>query len=134
MTHDHSALDIIRGNIKNLLLWLVIVWVFVALVEEIIFRGFLLTRLIDLFAIHRFGYALSLSLSSLLFGLSHWYQGKSGVVSTSFIGVLLGIILIWNKFNLWLPILTHGFIDTVGPILIYINADIKLKSQTQKSI
>jgi membrane protease YdiL (CAAX protease family) len=39
----------------------------------------------------------------------------------------MGILFIWSGYNLWLPILTHGFIDTVGLTMIYLNADKKLK-------
>ena len=70
-------------------------------------------------------------ISSVLFGLAHWYQGKSGVLSTGIVGAVLGILFIASGFNLWLPILTHGFIDTVGLFLIYVNADKTLKERVK---
>jgi membrane protease YdiL (CAAX protease family) len=65
--------------------------------------------------------------SSTLFGLAHWYQGPSGVLSTAVVGVFMGIIFIWAGFNLWVVIFTHAFIDTISLVLVYSNQDRKLK-------
>ncbi len=124
---DHGVFKNLRGDIKNLLIWLVTVWVLVAFLEEIIFRGFLMSELANLTDKSLLAVVVNLILSSVIFGLAHWYQGKSGALSTGIIGVLMGILFIWGGYNLWLPILTHGFIDTFGLTMIYLNADKKLK-------
>ena len=128
---DHSAFEGLRGNLKNLLLVLVMVWVLVAFVEEIIFRGYMMGDIAELIGISKVALAVNLILSSFLFGLAHWYQGKSGALSTGIVGAVLGILFIASGFNLWLPILTHGFVDTVGLFLIYINADKFLKERVK---
>jgi len=130
-TTDHSAFEGLRGNLLNFLLLLVTVWILVAFVEEIIFRGYMMGEIVELIGASKGALAVNVVLSSVLFGLAHWYQGKSGALSTGIIGALLGILFIAGGFNLWLPILTHGFIDTVGLFLIYINADKILKERVK---
>lgn len=120
---DLSPFDHLRGNLKALLTWLLIVWFLVVFIEEIIFRGFLMLELRRLLGDSQQGMFINLALTSVLFGLAHWYQGPSGILGTGFVGFLLGWIFIRNGFNLWLPILVHGFIDTIGLTLIYFNAD-----------
>ena len=57
---------------------------------------------------------------SLLFGLGHFYQGPAGMIGSSVSGLLFGALyLTWGR-NLWLPILAHGFSDTIGLALIYL--------------
>lgn len=128
---DHSLFESLRGNLKNFLLLLVTVWILVAFLEEVIFRGYMMGDIAELFGTSKPALAINLILTSILFGLAHWYQGKSGALSTGIIGAVLGILFINSGFNLWLPILTHGFIDTVGLFLIYINADKFLKERVK---
>lgn len=128
---DHSAFDNLRGNIRNFLLVLVTVWLLVAFVEEIIFRGYMMGDIAELIGTSKAALAVNVIVSSILFGLAHWYQGKSGVLSTGIIGAVLGTLFIANGFNLWLPILTHGFIDTAGLFMIYISADKYLKERVR---
>ena len=128
-TTDHSAFEGLRGNLRNFLFVLLLVWILVAFAEEIIFRGYVMGDMAELMGTSNAALTINLLVSSILFGLAHWYQGRSGALSTGVIGVLLGILFIASDFNLWLPILTHGFIDTVGLFLIYINADKILKER-----
>lgn len=128
MPLDLSAFDAIRGNAGALAAWLAIVWVLVVFTEEVIFRGFLMTELRKVLGERPAMLAANLAAMAVLFGLAHWYQGASGVLATGIVGLLLGIVFVRARFNLWLPILVHGFIDTVGLTLIYLNADHYLKA------
>jgi hypothetical protein len=130
-TTDHSAFEGLRGNLRNFLFVLLLVWILVAFMEEIIFRGYLMGEIAELIGKSDAALAVNVILSSILFGLAHWYQGKSGALSTGIMASILGILFIAGGFNLWLPILTHGFIDTVGLFLIYINADKILKERVR---
>jgi membrane protease YdiL (CAAX protease family) len=121
--HDVSAVEGVRGSWKSLLGWLVMVWVVVALIEEGLYRGFLMTELVHVTGTGLLGLGISLVISSVVFSLSHSYQGRSGTWSTGIIGSLLGLIFILSGFNLWLAIFTHGFIDTISLILMYFKAD-----------
>jgi membrane protease YdiL (CAAX protease family) len=115
--HDHSIVEGIRHSWLTLAQWLLVVWLLVAPVEEIIFRGFLLKQL-SVVLPGGVATAVALVVSSVVFGLSHLYQGRSGALSTALVGSFLGMLFIWSGYSLWLPIITHGVIDTVGLVLI----------------
>lgn len=125
--HDHSIINAVKGNWKIYLQWLVIVWLLVAILEEAIFRGYFILGLTSLIGEDVLAIMLSILFSSMVFGLSHGYQNKCGILSTGVVGVILGIIFVLSEFNLWLVIFTHGFIDTMGISLIAIGYDQKLK-------
>jgi uncharacterized protein len=126
---DHSMFDGLRGNLKSFLLMLMVVWVVVAFVEEVIFRGYMMGEIITIFGDSKPVVGAALVLTSVIFGLAHWYQGRSGALSTGIIGFMMGLIFIYAGYNLWLPILTHGFIDTAGLFLIYANLDKTLQER-----
>lgn len=117
---DLSAYDNIRGNIPNYLLMLLVGWVVGGFIEEILFRGFLVTRISRLLGDTRTAQWLAILLTSMTFGFSHLYQGWSGVISTALISVILGIIFIKSGRVLWYSILTHGFINLVSLTLIFL--------------
>jgi len=125
---DLSAYDNIRGNFPNYLIMLMVGWVVGGFIEEILFRGFLITRLLRLFTNTNTGNWFAIVLTSTVFGFSHLYQGWSGVISTGLIAALFGIIFIKNNKILWYSILTHGFVNVVGLTLIYLNLDKYLSS------
>jgi hypothetical protein len=127
--HDHSVIDAVKGNWKVFLQWMLMVWILVAVIEEGIYRGYLMTEMMDLLGAGSIALVINLLYSSMVFGLSHGYQGSSGMLSTGIVGVILGGIFILSGFNLWLVIFTHGFIDTIGIGLIAIGGDEYLKKQ-----
>ena len=122
-SHDHSLVEGVRGSWRTLLQWLIAVWLLVAVLEEGIYRGFLMTEFARLAGLGSVAITINLLLTSIVFGLSHGYQGRSGIVSTGIIGFILGTIFVLSSFNIWLAIATHGFIDTIGLALIAVGAD-----------
>lgn len=125
---DLSDFETIRGNLTVYLTWLLIGWVVGGFLEEMLFRGFFITRIALLFSNERSGNLAGLGLSSLIFGFSHLYQGWSGVISTGLIAVLLGTIFIRNKKNIWVNVFTHGFINFIGLTVLYLDVDKYLSS------
>lgn len=121
--HDHSALENVKGNWKAFLQWMAIVWIFVVFLEEGIYRGFLITETSTILGKDFWGLVANIVFTSIVFGLSHGYQNRCGIISTGFVGLILGCVFVWSDFNLWLAIFTHGFIDTIGIGLIAINGD-----------
>lgn len=120
---DLSSLDSLRGNIGLSALMLLVGWVVGGFLEEVTFRGFMITKLREVFGDNSIKTVLYLLLSAIPFGLAHMYQGWSGVISTGTIGLLIAIIYVRSKSNLWLAVFTHGFTNTVGITLIYTNWD-----------
>ena len=121
--HDHSVVADVRGSWKAFGLWLLLVWLVVAPLEEIVFRGFLMTEIARVVGTSPWATLLNVLLASIVFGLAHGYQGRSGMVSTGVLGAVLGWVFVASGFDLWLAILAHGFIDTVGIALIALGAD-----------
>jgi membrane protease YdiL (CAAX protease family) len=114
-----TRFDDIRGNLPMLMGWLGVVWTLAAFGEEMIFRGYLMNRISDLVGSGRAGWIAALLGSSLIFGVGHAYQGLAGVIGTTEVGLLLGILYLMNKRNLWMNIVCHGLIDSISLISLY---------------
>lgn len=125
--HDHAVVDGVRGSWRAFALWMLVVWLLVAPLEEIVFRGFLMSETARLLGTSPWATAVNVVLGAVVFGLAHGYQGRSGVLSTGVAGALLGLVFVASGFDLWLAILTHGFIDTVGIALIAVGGDRALR-------
>jgi len=135
LTHklpDTSVAAGAQGNLENLAFWLLTAWLLAAVLEETIYRGFLINETTRILGTGPTAILLALLFSSAVFGLSHWYQGRSGILSTGSIGLLLGILFLASGFNIWLPILTHGFIDTAALLMTFWNAEPKLRQMVWK--
>ena len=106
----------IAGNGKIALLALLLVWTLAAFGEEIVYRGYLLTRAADIGRRSTMAYWLGIVLVSVLFGYGHYYKGPSGIIDSGIAGLILGTAYMLAGRNLLACILTHGFIDTFGVI------------------
>lgn len=131
-SHDHSIVEKVKGNWLAFVQWIIIVWVFVALLEEGLYRGFLMTEIAKMVGTSDVALAINVLVTSIIFGLSHGYQNRSGIVSTGVVGAILGSIFVLSDFNIWLAVFTHGFIDTVGISLIAIGKDKTLRDKLWK--
>jgi uncharacterized protein len=116
---NNSRFENLRGHLPVLLGWLSAVWTMVAFGEEMVFRGYLMNRIADLVGRSRTGWISALIGSSLIFGLAHGYQGLAGVISTAEVGLLLGILYLISKRNLWINIVCHGAFDSISLIALY---------------
>jgi len=114
-----SGFHAITGNLAVALRWLVIVWTFAAVGEEVGYRGYLLTRAADVGVRSKTAYWLGVLLVSVLFGIGHYYKGPSGMVDSAMAGLVLGAAYLLSGRNLWACILAHGFIDTFGVIALF---------------
>ena len=87
-------------------------WVFAAITagvcEEILFRGFFLFYLGQLFPM--LSITVLVILSSLFFGIAHLYQGWRGIVATGIVGAVLALAYTLTG-SLLLPIVAHSLID-----------------------
>jgi membrane protease YdiL (CAAX protease family) len=83
--------------------------VLVSISEEVIFRGYLIVRLV---AVSR-SRLLAVLLSTLIFASGHGYQGASGVAAVFMIGLVLSCVYLWRK-SLVAPIVMHFMQDFLG--------------------
>ncbi len=101
---EEIAFILPRTNTERLF-W-VILSVTAGICEETGFRGYVLTKL-NLFTNNWY---LTVALSSLCFGLGHFYQGIGGVILTGTYGLLFCLLFIWRK-SLVPGIIAHSLQD-----------------------
>jgi membrane protease YdiL (CAAX protease family) len=100
---------------------IVVVWFGAALGEELLFRGYLLNRLVDFTGNNNSGIMLALIVHSTIFGALHIYQGLAGVIATGCIALILGSIYFIIKRKLFPLIIAHGIINSISLIGLYLN-------------
>ena len=110
----------IEGDTIAWLAWmLLVVWGSAAFGEELLFRGFVFDRLNTVFGTGHAALAAAMVGQAAIFGAMHAVQGPSGILTTAYIGLVLGGIYLASGRNLWAPILAHGIADTVSLTMIY---------------
>lgn len=79
--------------------------------EEFLYRGFVMAALgrADVFN------SAAVIVSSVLFGLAHTYQGRSGVVGTGLLGLLFGVARLLTS-SLFPVMLWHAVVDVVAGV------------------
>ena len=115
--------EAIAGDLRTALQWLLIVWTFAAVGEEVGYRGYLLTRAADLGRRSPAAWWIGMIAVSILFGYGHFYKGPAGIVDSGVAGLILGSAYLLSGRNLWTSILAHGFIDTFGVTALFLGWD-----------
>ncbi|NNC53122.1 MAG: CPBP family intramembrane metalloprotease [Erythrobacter sp.] len=101
------------------LLWIVLVALFAAgLGEELLWRGFLMDRLVRLPGLAEKVWPVIL-IQGALFGLPHFYQGLGGVIITGVVGIGFGWLRMRFGGNLWACVLAHMAVDVLMLSLAY---------------
>ncbi len=88
------------------LVWSTLFALFIGVHEEILFRGFVLTRLCAVFRSKGAG----IIASSILFGALHVWQGTAAVFQTAALGLVFALMVTLTR-SLWPAILVHGLFD-----------------------
>lgn len=120
---DLSSVAHIRGDFGAYVILMVIMWVFAAFGEELLFRGYYMQWFARLFGNTSKAWLLSALIMSAYFGVSHSYQGTAGIIAITLGSLYLSMIYYKNRDNLAIAALVHGFYDTIGLTLIYLNKD-----------
>ena len=109
----------VKGDVGQLLTWLLISWTIAAIFEELLFRGYLINRLIDLMGNSLPSILIIIFLAGTAFGFVHFYQGIHGIISTGIFGIFQSIIFLLNKRKLLIPIIIHGTFDTISFVFLF---------------
>ena len=120
---DMSGYNYLQGNLPMLILALVGVFIVSSFGEEVIYRGFLITRISEIGANKKSWIRLAVVVSSVIFGLVHFDWGLMGVVQTGFMGLALGISFLLVKRNLWILIFAHAYMDAILMIQMYLGVN-----------
>jgi membrane protease YdiL (CAAX protease family) len=93
--------------------WILPFSLFVGIHEEVLFRGFFLSRMR---AVSRSS-AVAIIVTSLIFGLLHFYQGLLGIFQTTMIGLFLAIVVTYSR-TLWPAIIAHAVFDATNLLIM----------------
>ena len=116
-----SIFAAVKGNAPEYLYWLLpVAWGSAAFGEELVFRGYLQSRLQTVLGASRTGAAGALFLQALIFGALHSYQGMGGAVLAGSTGLVLGLVYLAGRRNLWAPIILHGLVDTITLTAVFL--------------
>ena len=83
------------------------------IVEEIVYRGFVLWYLAHIMPLWG-----AVVVSSVGFGLAHSYQGVQGAVRSGLVGLAFGILYVVSG-SIWLPIIGHMILDVLQGATIH---------------
>ena len=111
--------DLATAGPVSFALWIVLVaWFAAGFGEELLYRGFLMDRLMRLRGMRGAKWPAAI-IQAAIFGLAHLYQGLGGVLVTATVGLFLAWLRIANRGNLWACILAHAAVDTLMLSLAY---------------
>jgi len=115
---NYGPFSQLEGNYQLLFVSIGIGWLVGGFMEEIIFRGFFLSRIVDILP-GKPGVILGLLSTSIFFGYLHDYQGITGQLLTGIFGLIQGSIYILNKRKIWMNIFIHGFVNTISMMILF---------------
>ena len=118
---DFGGYNFLQGNLQWLLISLLGVFVASSLGEELIYRGFLISRLDILFGKTRWGSSFpAVCVSAVLFGLAHFKWGPVGVIQTTFMGAALAGAFVCLGRRLWPLVAAHFLMDALLLVQLYL--------------
>lgn len=118
---DTSRFAGIEGNATVLLGALAISWTTAAFGEELLFRGFLQSRLRMLFGRMPPAGVLAAVVQAVIFSVGHAYQGATGLLVSGAIGLAFGLLMLRFR-SVWPLVVAHGLIDTTSMLALYAGA------------
>ena len=114
---DLSRFNYLEGDLPNLIIMLVNIWITAAFLEEFLFRGYLAKRLTDLFGNEtKLTWVVAVVGQAIIFGVLHAYQSPIGMFKVGVIGLVFGFSYLVVGKNLWPLILAHGLIDSMDMV------------------
>lgn len=109
----HPAAMVVAG-IYTLLL--------VGLTEELVFRGFLMSRLALLLGETGGAWIAAAILTALVFGALHLQHGLLSALNATVLGLLFGFVYLGTGRNLWLVVAAHSLYDTAKAVHYFLSS------------
>ena len=113
---EHDGMSILPANWREFRHFGSIVSVSAAVCEEVVFRGFIITYLLTLYADTSYAVPLAIIGSGVVFGVVHAYQGLQALTKIIFLAMLFAAIFILTR-SLLVLIVLHFSIDFLGGLL-----------------
>lgn len=123
---DLTDFAVLVGNLPALLIVLVLNLILAGFGEEMVWRGYAVSRTAEAFGEGRIAWAAAIVGVAVVFGLAHAYQGEAGVTQAAVQGALLGGLYLATGRNLVAPIVAHVTSNTCDFMLIYLGVHVGL--------
>lgn len=106
-----------------------IVAVSAAVAEEIVFRGFFVYYFTTWFEGNAWAAWLAIGLPSVIFAVSHYYQGVKAMVKIALLSLIFGWLLVYTK-SLFIPVVLHFAVDVAGGYLsLWLKEDLPVEEE-----
>ena len=115
---DMSSYKYLKGSPLLFALTLIGVFIISSFGEEFIYRGYLMKRLKSTITSDKYGNILSVTGSSIIFGLIHFDWGPMGMVQTGLMGMAMSLFYVKYK-TIWPLVLAHAYMDTLLIMQMY---------------
>jgi membrane protease YdiL (CAAX protease family) len=109
----------VRHHFYNYLFILIMGLLVGGVYEELVFHGFIFTRLERIIG-GKYGTLISFLCANIVFGLYHVQLGAAGVLNAFFCGCAYQALMLRFNRNIWYAIFFHAFFDAIGLSLIYL--------------
>ena len=123
---DLSKYGELAGDLSAVLMLALILPFTASIPEEIIYRGFLMGRLSEIFGHDTRGTLITVLIQALIFGSIHFEWGIGGIVMTFMMGLVWGGAYILCRRNLWVVIIAHSTAHCLGLLQGYLSTSIIL--------
>jgi membrane protease YdiL (CAAX protease family) len=117
---DLSQFERLPGSIPNLIAWIIIGWLLGAFPEEMILRGYMINRFVDVLGDNRKGLTVGVLVGSILFAIGHVNLGIGAVIENFVFALVFAGLYLAARRNLWLPIIAHGIYNSMAFVFIYL--------------
>ncbi len=108
----------IRGNTGFYIFLLAMGWIVGGFYEELVFHGFIFTRLERLIT-GKYAMPVAFLLSNLVFAMYHLQLGIAGVINAFIAGSVYHALMIYYNRNMWYAIICHAVFDTIALTFLY---------------
>lgn len=116
---DLSRYDAYQGDLTAVITLVLVLPFTASIPEEIIYRGFLMSRLRCVFGDEFAGQASTVLVQALVFGAVHFQWGIGGVIVTTIMGLIWGTAFLLCGRNLWIVILAHSTGHVLFAVQLY---------------
>lgn len=108
----------IKGNTGFYIFLLAMGWLVGGFYEEIIFHGFIFTR-IEKMIPGKYAVLLGFLLTNIIFAFYHAQLGTAGVINAFLAGSAYHALMLYYKRNMWYAVFSHAVFDTIALTFMY---------------
>jgi membrane protease YdiL (CAAX protease family) len=121
---DLSRHAAVSGDLSAAIAMAIILPLTASIPEEVIYRGFLIGRLSDIFGKTTRGASMTVVVQAVIFGSVHFQWGIGGMIMTFCMGVVWGTAYLLCGRNLWVVILAHSAAHILFVTQLYLGESI----------